>query len=127
MKPALISTCNHGDKKILIVTIRGTATAGGYMLNTNGAPETFEVFGETTTWHRGFLSMTLRMRKDTAKVVQKVALQDDMPEHFLFTGHSAGGVIAQIFYSLSMRSENAVAKVIQGEHVDFENFHAKVD
>ena len=125
MKPALVSTHNHGNKKVLIVTIRGTVTTDDWMLNVNGEPETSEAFEETTRWHRGFLSMTLKMQKEIAKIVEKVASQIDRPEQILFTGHSAGGAIAQILYALSMRIDSAMARAIQGNHAGFEDFQAE--
>ncbi|KAI1125635.1 Alpha/Beta hydrolase protein [Nemania abortiva] len=114
MKPAIVSTHNHGNKKVLIVTVRGTVTTDDWMLNVNGDPETSQAFEENTQWHRGFLAMALKMQKEIAKVVEKVASQNNRPEQILFTGHSAGGAIAQILYALSMRTDSAMAKAIQG-------------
>jgi alpha-beta hydrolase superfamily lysophospholipase len=95
------------------------------MLNANGEPETSEAFEASTLWHRGFLRMTLRMEMEIAKVLEKVASQVDKPEQLLFTGHSAGGAIAQILYALSMQSDSALAKAVQGERIHWVNIRTR--
>jgi hypothetical protein len=46
MKPTTISTVNHGNTKILVVTIRGTVTTDDWLLNVNGDPIVEKAFNE---------------------------------------------------------------------------------
>lgn len=47
------------------------------------------------------------MQGKVVEGIKKCRVPSDQNHTLLFTGHSAGGAIAQIFYALSM-SENAV-------------------
>jgi cephalosporin-C deacetylase-like acetyl esterase len=68
--------------------------------------------------------MALTMEKQIAKFVWDVASRNDQLEQVVFTGHSAGGAIAQILYALSMRLDSAIAQAIQGMYVRVEDITA---
>jgi hypothetical protein len=124
MKPTTISTVNHGNTKILVVAIRGTVTTDDWLLNVNGDPIVEKALDENFRWHQGFVRMALTMEKQIAKFVWDVASRNDQLEQVVFTGHSAGGAIAQILYALSMRLDSAIAQAIRGMYVRVEDITA---
>jgi Mg2+ and Co2+ transporter CorA len=117
MKPTLIATLTHGKKKTLIVAIRGTVTTDDWLLNFNGNPVTSKHLDETFQWHQGFLRVTLdKMQDHIARCVEGITTRVQGLEQIIFTGHSAGGAVAQILYALSMRASSTIARAIRGKY-----------
>lgn len=92
---------SHG-RRVLVVSIRGSATIRDWMVNANGAPrQSTKILDGSFSWHRGLLVVAEAMQDTIATEISKmpdVGIVDEL----LFTGHSAGGAIAQIFYAMSM-------------------------
>ena len=106
MKSTLVTTTQFEDSKLLVVTIRGTASFDDWLLNINGDPETSPHFDNPNLCHRGFLQMAVAMQEKIAAVVRRIGLSSSPPEQILFRGHSAGGAIAQLLYMLSMQKNS---------------------
>lgn len=114
MKPTTITALNHEGKKTLVVSIRGTVTTNDWLLNVNGDPVVSQDLGTSIRWHKGFLKITLDdMQPNIARYIGIVAAKTPGLEQIIFTGHSAGGAIAQILYALSMQENSAIARAIQ--------------
>jgi hypothetical protein len=43
-------------------------------------------------------------------------------DQILFTGHSAGGAVAQLLYAMSMSAGSAMHDLVSGQHKNFSNF-----
>ena len=69
----------------------------------------------TAMWHGGFLLVASTMENQTAKAISKAKNGNDCIDSLIFTGHSAGGAIAQIFYAMSMSSNTALSRAVSGE------------
>lgn len=108
MKSTLVTTTQFEDSKLLVVTIRGTASFDDWLLNINGDPETSPNFDNPNLWHRGLLQMAVAMQEKIAAVVRRIGLSSSPPEQILFWGHSAGGAIAQLLSMLSMQKNSVL-------------------
>jgi hypothetical protein len=121
MKLTLISSHVSAKERILIVTVRGTVNTNDWLTNLNGELDTSKVFQDNSMWHRGFSNMwhrgfsniALKMQKKIAKFLEGVP-KDSEHDKILFTGHSAGGAIAEILYAMSMQDSTAISRVLEG-------------
>ena len=113
MKLTLISTHVSAKERTLIVTVRGTVNTNDWLTNLNGELDTSKVFQDNSMWHRGFFNIALKMQKKIAKFLEGVSKGSEH-DKILFTGHSAGGAIAQILYAMSMQDSTAISRVVEG-------------
>jgi hypothetical protein len=112
MKPTVVTTEVINGTKTAVVAIRGTKGFKDWMLNFNESPvSSKEILQEPCLWHTGFLRMAYDMQVQVAEAI--TALKDTGV--LLFTGHSAGGAMAQLFFALSMRAETPLGKATQGK------------
>lgn len=72
-----------------------------------------ELLEGSNTWHNGLLIVALAMEKKVASIVTK-EYQKQKFDSILFTGHSAGGAIAQIFFAMSKTKKSAIANAVFG-------------
>ncbi|OZJ04123.1 hypothetical protein BZG36_02822 [Bifiguratus adelaidae] len=109
-KATVIYVEELNGQRVLVVAVRGTVTKEDWMLNANGTPKkSSKLLEGSATWHGGFLMVAEVMQKKTAKAVAEAATEDDQIDSILFTGHSAGGAIAQLFYAMKLLSAPAYA------------------
>ena len=112
-------TNQSGSSRVLVVAIRGSVTRLDWLVNGNGEPSASDIGGlpgsnaDPRQWHKGFLGVVKTMQGRVAEaVVQQLNSSTDSskPIDLLFTGHSAGGAIAQLFYAMctSTRSGSSV-------------------
>ena len=59
--------------------------------------------------------MAIAMQEKIAAVVRRIGLSSSPPEQILFTGHSAGGAIAQLLYMLSMQKNRVLGRAVEGK------------
>ena len=120
-------------RHVLVVAVRGTVTKDDWMLNVNSTPKKSsqvslcntkpamcytnqqKLLDGTAMWHGGFLLVASTMENQTAKAISKAKNGNDCIDSLLFTGHSTGGAIAQIFYAMSMSSNTALSRAVSGE------------
>lgn len=70
---------------------------------------------KTALWHGGFLAVAEAMAKQTVKAISEIHRQYEDIGSILFTGHSAGGAIAQVFHAMSMSPDSILAKGMSGK------------
>jgi hypothetical protein len=113
----------NGDH-VIMVTVRGSAGFNDWLVNFNGAPVQ-AVMGHKSpeppqTCHEGFLIVAKRMQESVvAAIVKKL---DGMTNtgravDLLFTGHSAGGAIAKLFYAMSSSSGSSFSSVLPSQSI----------
>ncbi|KAL8649146.1 MAG: hypothetical protein Q9226_005697 [Calogaya cf. arnoldii] len=96
---------------ILIIAIRGTVTEYDWMVNANSRPRSSsKMLSLSAVWHGGFLTVAEAMAKQTVKEIAKIHSDYEKVDSILFTGHSAGGAIAQIFYAMTMSPDSILCK-----------------
>ena len=102
-----------------MVTVRGSAGFNDWLVNFNGAPVQ-AVMGHgppqrPRACHEGFITVANRMQESVVKaIVEKL---DGMANtgravDLVFTGHSAGGAIAKLFYAISSSSDSPFSVVL---------------
>lgn len=111
----------NGNYEPISRPVRNTLIAGlySYMSCPDIYPPPFflQDLGETDAkFHRGFLAVAEAMQEKlanriTATVTALRAQTPESPEHIdlLLTGHSAGGAMAQLFYSMAMSESSHLA------------------
>ncbi|BCS01633.1 lipase family protein [Aspergillus luchuensis] len=100
---------------VLVVAVRGSTSVMDWMVNGNGEPITpSQSIGEPEAgYHKGYLAVAEAMQARLAEEVRAaVGAPGDMD--LLFTGHSAGGGMAQLFYAMaaSKSSSRTIATVV---------------
>ncbi|OJZ81312.1 hypothetical protein ASPFODRAFT_703570 [Aspergillus luchuensis CBS 106.47] len=103
---------------VLVVAVRGSTSVMDWMVNGNGEPITpSQSIGEPEAgYHKGYLAVAEAMQARLAEEVRAaVGAPGDMD--LLFTGHSAGGGMAQLFYAMaaSKSSSRTIATVVPSE------------
>ncbi|CEJ86948.1 hypothetical protein VHEMI04257 [[Torrubiella] hemipterigena] len=101
---------------VVVVAIRGSASLDDWFLNLNGDPIAAgieDVFDDTHRWHRGFLDSFRASEGGIADGIQKVTTKYPHACRILFTGHSAGGAIAQLCYNSCSIESSTIAKAIK--------------
>lgn len=68
-------------------------------------------------WHRGFLTVAEAMEKPLTQGIAEFIRREGPIASLLFSGHSAGGAVAQIFYAMSMSPRYHVHDTITGTQV----------
>jgi len=79
-----------------------------------------ELLEGSTAWHSGFLVVALAMQKKAASLIT-AECQKQKFDSILFTGHSAGGAIAQMFFAMTKTTKSAIANAVSGSS-DASNF-----
>jgi len=133
IKATTISVIRSQNRRVLVVAVRGSVTNRDWMVNANGAPEVsprvswlrykskqglisqFKLLDGSVAWHRGFLVVAEAMQRRVAEGITEVLRADgsDDVDEIVFTGHSAGGALAQLFYASAMTPESALSAVTQ--------------
>ncbi|KAF7592076.1 hypothetical protein BBP40_000742 [Aspergillus hancockii] len=99
------------DKRmpLLVVAIRGSASAVDHMVNANYQPQdasnfidVSQIAAENTTAfqaHSGFLNSAKALDSIVSREIKDYIIQDGGKySHILFTGHSAGGAVASLLF-----------------------------
>ncbi|KAI4231349.1 MAG: hypothetical protein LQ349_005674 [Xanthoria aureola] len=113
LSKAMIMYVDEVNGPVLIIAIRGTVTKGDWMLNVNSRPRSsskFKMLSVSAVWHGGFLAVAEAMANQTVKEIAKIHSDHPKIDRILFTGHSAGGAIAQIFYAMTMSPDSILSK-----------------
>ncbi len=58
----------------------------------------------------------MAMEQQISKAISSLRRQQESIDTILFTGHSAGGAIAQIFYAMSFSQDTGLSRARAGEH-----------
>ncbi|KAK3987529.1 Alpha/Beta hydrolase protein [Cladorrhinum sp. PSN332] len=113
-----------GPLRVLVVAVRGSVTMSDWLVNGNGEGASSQIPGLSggdadPRWHTGFLRVVKTMQDEVAQAIRQqldsCTDQPELPLDVLFTGHSAGGAIAQIFYAMCTSTQSgssAFAKVL---------------
>ncbi|KAK3298107.1 Alpha/Beta hydrolase protein [Chaetomium fimeti] len=100
----------------IVVTVRGSARFKDWLVNLNEAPVMeHESLQPPQQCHRGFLAVAKDMQGNVLKaIVEKLdgMANAGRPVDLLFTGHSAGGAIAKLFYAMSSSPGGLFSSVI---------------
>ncbi|EAQ89808.1 hypothetical protein CHGG_06427 [Chaetomium globosum CBS 148.51] len=110
----------NGDHAIT-VTVCGSVGFHDWLVNFNGAPEqTMQMDHDQSLepprgYHRGFLAVAKGMQENVVRAISEKLdgiADTGRAVDLLFTGHSAGGAIAKLFYAMSSSSSSLFSSVI---------------
>ncbi|PIG84970.1 hypothetical protein AARAC_010899 [Aspergillus arachidicola] len=108
------------DLPVLVVAIRGSASAVDHMVNANYEPRTANDFidisrltpenNTTLQAHSGFLNSAKALDKTVSQRINMYIRENASNySHVLFTGHSAGGAVASLLFLRYLAQENLYA------------------
>ncbi|KAF4472687.1 alpha beta-hydrolase [Fusarium albosuccineum] len=95
---------------VLVIAIRGSASKMDHIVNANSRPKATESFIQHPNFlkqpklqaHSGFLNSSWALAKIVSERIEAYVAgtetQSERKPHVLFTGHSAGGAVASLFY-----------------------------
>ncbi|KAL8365200.1 hypothetical protein RB595_004146 [Gaeumannomyces hyphopodioides] len=93
---------------VIVVTIRGSVSFKDWLVNLNGAPVQAVMERESLepprACHGGFLAVAKDMQENVVRAIAEKLdgmAGTERAIDLLFTGHSAGGAIAKLFYAMS--------------------------
>ncbi|KAF1928891.1 alpha/beta-hydrolase [Didymella exigua CBS 183.55] len=110
-----LSVIDLDQTRALVVSIRGTVTKDDWMLNFNNKPKHApRLLNGQLKWHEGFLTVAEAMEPHLTKQIKELLKHEGPIDSVLFSGHSAGGAVAQIFYAMSMSRLYDLAGVVTG-------------
>ncbi|KAH6880470.1 Alpha/Beta hydrolase protein [Thelonectria olida] len=117
IKATRIEVVEESGEHVIIVSIRGSATLDDWLLNFNGdhiAANIEETLDQTRRWHRGFLESFKSGEAGIAEGIQQIVTKNPQARHLLFTGHSAGGAIAQLCYNACGSADSSIGRAASG-------------
>jgi len=115
IKATVFDTESIGGQETFVVAFRGSVTLGDWSLNFNGKPTVSKkLLDGTVGWHQGFLRVAEKMEPRIVQVTEYLRARQSHIKSILFTGHSAGGAIAQIFYAASQSPQSSMSKAVSG-------------
>ncbi|WZH47930.1 Alpha/Beta hydrolase protein [Fusarium acuminatum] len=90
---------------VLVIAIRGSASKMDHIVNANSGPKNATSYVHGTSdikAHSGFLNSALALDSTVARMIDtyppKFEVRSGQKPHVVFTGHSAGGAVAQLLY-----------------------------
>jgi len=118
-----------GKDPIVVVSVRGSVSRRDWLVNGDGSPVPSHPDILATTegilWHRGFLGVANAMHSKVMGAILSLAenisttpTRQKKPD-LLFTGHSAGGAVAQILYAMCGSPSHALSSLVP----KFSNIH----
>ncbi|KAK5053075.1 hypothetical protein LTR84_002049 [Exophiala bonariae] len=117
-KATIVTSQNHNGHGLLVVAIKGSESRDDWLLNFNGepteSPYSKKLLDGTMKWHKGFLHVASVMDPTIVAAIKDVRNEQPDINTILFTGHSAGGAIAQIFLAASNSPGTECYKAVAG-------------
>ncbi|KAB8265071.1 Alpha/Beta hydrolase protein [Aspergillus pseudonomiae] len=113
---------DHKDLPVLVVAIRGSASAVDHMVNANYEPRNADDFIDISRLapenstnlqaHSGFLNSAKALDKTVSQGIKNYIRQNASEySHVLFTGHSAGGAVASLLFLRHIAQESVYPEV----------------
>ncbi|UKZ88667.1 uncharacterized protein TrAFT101_004411 [Trichoderma asperellum] len=116
IKAAIIEVVTLNGTPLIIVAIRGSLSLDDWLLNVNGnlAQSSSKILDSTSKYHRGFLRSFEDSEDEIAKGINEIKTKNSEARRLLFTGHSAGGALAQLYYNSSKNENSPIDNAIKG-------------